>query len=129
MLTLQLLNDRYNASTYMDKRDKSRIILAQYGSDLQGKSYSDIARELGVSRPLVHHVLYPIHGRSQGKPLHKKRPKPTYLTKDHLDALSLVAKLFSLEPGDLVEIERFQASGWGFKIVSAAERKKEPSLW
>src|SRR4051794_22974379 len=125
MLTLQLLNDRYNASTYMDKRDKSRIILAQYGSDLQGKSYSDIARELGVSRPLVHHVLYPIHGSSQGQPLHKKRPrpmhkkrpKPTYLTKDHLDALNLVAKLFSLEPGDLVEIERFRAGGWGFKIV------------
>jgi hypothetical protein len=63
----------------------------------------------------------------QSKP--KKLPKPTYLTKDHLDALKRVAKLFSLEPGDLVEIERFRAGGWGFKIISAAERKKEPSLW
>jgi hypothetical protein len=111
--------------------DKSALILGKYGPNLKGKSYSEISRELGVSRPLVHHVLAPIHGRSRGKPLNKKYlhplPQPTTLSAAHVDALSLVAQLFNLEPGDLVEIERLRAGGWGFKIISADERMKEPN--
>lgn len=110
----------------MKHSEKSRLILEQYGSDLQGKSYSEIARELGVSRPLVHHVLYPIHGPSHGSSLNlkyrEKPPQPTSLTAVHLDALNLVAKLFHLDPGDLVEIQRHREGGWSFRIIKAEER-------
>ena len=112
----------------MNDGDKSRLILERYGSDLQGKSYSEIARELGVSRPLVHHVLYPIHGPSHGTSLNlkyrEKPSQPTSLTAEHVDALNLVAKLFHLEPGDLVEIERHREGEWSFRIEKAEERKE-----
>ncbi len=111
----------------MTHGEKSKLLLKQYGSNLHGKSFADIARELGVSRRLVHHVLYPIHGSSQGTPVNIKyrtSSQPDALTTAHVDALNLVAKLFSLEPGDLVEIERFHEGGWGFKIIKADERKE-----